>query len=255
MISLSAVLLLTLNTQVLRSQEPVLDKAISKWEKPIAALEELAKTEVTSKESVLFFGSSSIRRWDTIKQDMSPWLTIQRGYGGAKLIDANHYAARILGPYIGAANPKRCKAIVIFVGNDISGNQEKDASPELVGQRFSRLLQYIRQSDPNLPVFWIEVTPTNKRWKSWPQIQAATRQVQTVLDRDPNAFLIPTAGAYLGEDGTPRSELFVDDELHLNETGYEIWSAILKCHLHQRLGAAIQQKLEPKVSKKRDIEN
>ena len=43
--------------------------------------------------------------------------------------------------------------------------------------------------------------------------------------------VVDVATAMLGDDGTPRPELFADDGLHLNETGYELWRSILGPHL------------------------
>ncbi len=217
-----------------------LDPAIAKWEDAIVKLQQQQESE-TVENGIVYYGSSSIRRWNSLADDMAPWPAIQRGYGGAKLPDISHYAPRILGPHLGQQNSRRCRAIVLFVGNDISGNKEADASPEEVGARFSRLHRWIRQQDPTLPVFWIEVTPTNRRWAVWPEIQAATQQVRSVLDRDPYAYFIPTAGAYLGRDGKPRAELFVEDQLHLNEAGYQLWSALIKTQLFLRLGDAVPQ--------------
>ena len=32
----------------------------------------------------------------------------------------------------------------------------------------------------------------------------------------------------LGPSGEPRPELFVEDQLHMNERGYEIWTRVLR---------------------------
>ena len=215
------------------------DPDFAKWENEIANLEKAYQTEPYDENAILFVGSSSIRLWDTISVDMAPWPTIRRGYGGAKLTDTIHFAPRLIGPRLGLGNPKRCKAIVVFVANDIAGNQKTDAAPAEVGLRFARLHHWIRQNDPTIPVFWIEVTPTNKRWNVWPEIQAATLRIRAVLDPDPYGYFIPTAGAYLGNDGRPKRDLFIEDQLHLNRDGYQIWSSIIKTHLHQRLGSAV----------------
>jgi lysophospholipase L1-like esterase len=31
----------------------------------------------------------------------------------------------------------------------------------------------------------------------------------------------------LGDDGTPRKDLFIDDGLHLNGKGYELWTQVV----------------------------
>jgi lysophospholipase L1-like esterase len=35
----------------------------------------------------------------------------------------------------------------------------------------------------------------------------------------------------LGEDGQPRPELFAADKLHLNQTGYRLWSSSVRPYL------------------------
>lgn len=220
---------------------PLVDETITKWENEIKHLESLQATEKTD-SGIVFYGSSSIRRWDSIQEDMSPWATIQRGYGGAKLNDIVHFAPRILGPHLGVNNPQRCRGIVLFVANDITGNKESDLAAAQVAEKFEQLLRWIRSKDNAIPVFWIEVTPTALRWEAWDQINNATEQIRHVLDRDPSAYLIPTAGAFLGNDGQPVADYFVADKLHLNATGYKLWSALVKTQLHLRLGPATAAK-------------
>ena len=219
------------------AQKAELDPSIAKWEPEIAKLEELDLTEPKIAQSVLYYGSSSIRRWETIADDMAPWPAIRRGYGGAKLPDVCHYAPRIVGPHLGEKNPNRCRAVVLFVANDITG-RDGDATPEIVAKQFTFLHRWIRLHDPTVPVFWIEVTPTQKRWAQWPKIAEATKQIGAVIDTDDNTHLISTAGAYLGLDGRPRAELFVKDQLHLSESGYQLWASLIKAQLHSKLGAA-----------------
>lgn len=234
------------------AQDSELDPGIAKWEKDIVKLEEGNLSEPKVADAILYCGSSSIRRWATVATDMAPWPAISRGYGGAKLPDVIHYAPRIVGPHLGENNPNRCRAIVFFVGNDISGKKDTDATPEEVADRFSRLHSWVRQQDPTMPLFWIEVTPTQKRWAHWPKIADATKRIGQIIDTDDNAHLIATAGAYLGLDGRPRSELFVKDQLHLSEAGYQQWAALIKTQLHLKLGAVkAWKKPEPKPAPKK----
>ena len=217
---------------------------IAKWERAIANLAQRDQTEGASADGILFYGSSSIRLWNSIAQDISPWQTIQRGYGGAKLPDILHYAPRVIGPRLGDSNPRRCKALVLFVANDIVG-RETDKSPEEVADLFFKLHQWIRQQDCSLPIFWIEVTPTPSRWDVWENIELGTKLIRTILQNDPNGHLISTAGAFLGVDGRPRPELFIKDQLHLNADGYQQWAILIKAQLHAKLGAAKPVLAEP----------
>ena len=63
----------------------------------------------------LFIGSSSIRLWKTLEEDMKPLKIINRGFGGAHTKHINRHKDKIVFPY-------EPKAIVFFCGtNDING--------------------------------------------------------------------------------------------------------------------------------------
>jgi lysophospholipase L1-like esterase len=51
--------------------------------------------------------------------------------------------------------------------------------------------------------------------------------LRKIAESTPGVFYIPTAYAFLDRDGQPRAELFKSDRLHLNASGYEIWSKII----------------------------
>ncbi len=48
---------------------------------------------------IVFTGSSSIRFWQTLANDMKPLEVINRGFGGSQIADVNEYASRIIIPY------------------------------------------------------------------------------------------------------------------------------------------------------------
>ncbi len=158
---------------------------------------------------------------------MSPYPVIQRGYGGAKLSDFAIYASRIF-------NPHQCRAIVIFVANDITGSDE-DKTPEQVAALCQQVLDTIRVRHPQTPVFWIETTPTSSRWTVWPRIKEANDLIKNICDTQSNTWFISTDSSFLNEKGLPNDKLFRDDRLHLNSDGYEIWTGIIKDELNKVL--------------------
>jgi lysophospholipase L1-like esterase len=92
-----------------------------------------------------------------------------------------------------------------------------------------------RARQPDVPIFCLEITPTPSRWAAWPKIREVNRALARECAARPDVHFIPTAHAYLGADGQPQADLFVDDRLHLNDLGYRIWSAIITSHLDARL--------------------
>ena len=201
-------------------------KEAHKWENDIERFDSLDKSEQYSKDAILFTGSSSIKLWSTIREDMNPYPVIQRGFGGSKFSDLACYIDRIVYPH-------NFKALVIFEANDITGSAA-DKSPKEVEQLFRYIVKVVRKKYPEKPIFVVEITPTQSRWKVWPTI----RQLNTLLEKAskelPHVYYIPTASHYLNQ-GEPRPELFRNDKLHMNREGYIIWGKLIRETIAEKL--------------------
>lgn len=206
----------------------LVEKAEEKWGKKIAELESRDATETHPEDAILFVGSSSIRLWDSIAEDMAPYPVIQRGYGGAKFSDGAVFAERLITPH-------RYRAVVLFFGNDIAG-KESDAEPEEVVGWFKRVAGVAKRHQPGSEVFCIGVTPTSSRWDVWPEVVELNAALERACLRDRRLHYITTASAFLGEDGKPEDRHFKEDRLHLNAGGYDRWATLIKARLRQVFG-------------------
>ena len=158
-----------LDDQVL---EKYREQATKRWEKTILEIEARDKETTDPSDAVLFIGSSSIRRWEDIAIDMAPYRPIQRGYGGSKYSDVAVFAKRLVEPH-------QYRALLIFVGNDVSGKPE-DHTPDEVEQLVRYVVQVSHSHQPDAPVLLIEVTPTEKRYAAWPKIRAVNSRLREV---------------------------------------------------------------------------
>ena len=214
--------------------------ATERWEKDIAAFDELNDSEEARPDSILFIGSSSIRRWTTIATDMAPFQTIRRGYGGAKFTDMAVFAERIISPH-------RFRGIVMFVGNGVVGKPE-DHTPEQIEELARYIVNVAHKHSPGTPFFLIEITPCERRFEAWPKIRAVNAKLREVALSTADTYFISTASHYLNRDGTPRPELFVDDKLHLNADGYQLWATLIRHRLndvlHQRAEQVARESIE-----------
>lgn len=199
-----------------------------KWATEIANFEKLDQTETYSKDAILFTGSSSIRKWTTINEDMAPYPVISRGFGGSKLEDLAFYFDRIV-------NPHPFRALVIFSGTNNLTGKATDAKPQDILKLAEYIKRKINAKYPNKPVFWIAITPTNARIKAWPQVQEANRLVKKMCEGTTNFHFISTETAYFDQDGKPNKDLFVQDQIHLNAAGYAIWTKIITKELNTYL--------------------
>ena len=201
----------------------------TKWEKDITKLENLDKSKKQNKDAILFIGSSSIRLWRSIKKDLAPHEPIKRAYGGARYTDLIHFTERLVSPH-------DVKAVGIFVANDITGG-ENDLSPKEVLKLAKYVVKQIRTSHKSSSVFFIETTPTPKRWKAWSKISQANDLIKEFCDSNDRLFYISTRNYFIGDNGLPTEEYFVRDKLHLNSKGYTLWSNIIKENLKIIIGS------------------
>src|SRR5258708_12227974 len=65
------------------------------WEPSIRKFEEQDKVNPPKLGSIVFTGSSSIARWETLADEMKPLDIINRGFGGSQYSDLNQYAKPI----------------------------------------------------------------------------------------------------------------------------------------------------------------
>ena len=180
----------------------------------------------------MFLGSSSIRLWKTLADDMAPWPVVGRGYGGARLSDLVVFAERLLQSH-------DYRALVVFVANDIAGSTNDrfpDKSPEEVLELFELLVRIARQHQPERPIFFIAITPSGSRFQVWDQINRANELIRQYIDTDDQLYFIDTRQHFLTAEGLPNDELFVADRLHLNDAGYRLWSQLIKAELERSLG-------------------
>jgi hypothetical protein len=208
---------------------PYREAAEKKWSKAMADFDEQNATETNPSDAILFIGSSSIRRWLTMETDMAPYRTIRRGYGGAKFTDMGVFVERLISPH-------QYRAIVMFVGNGVVGKEE-DHTPDQIESLARHIVDVSHRHQPGAPFFLIEITPCEKRFHAWHKIRAVNARLREIALSTPDTYFIPTASHFLKADGTPRPELFVEDRLHLNEAGYQMWSTLIRRRLDDVLRA------------------
>jgi len=89
---------------------PELD--IDRFEKDIEAFEKMDMVSRYGSNMALFVGSSSIRFWNTLADDLAPHPVLNRGFGGSTLHEVNHYFDRIVSKY----SPKQ---IFLYCGENL----------------------------------------------------------------------------------------------------------------------------------------
>jgi lysophospholipase L1-like esterase len=191
------------------------------FEKDIRAFEASDKTNPPPKHAVLFIGSSSIRMWKTLAQDFPEHRVINRGFGGSQISDSIYFADRIVIPY-------EPDVIVFYAGgNDINAKK----SPETVANDFKTFVAKVRTKLPTTHIAYISIAGNPARWAQVAQVREANRLIREWTSTQPRLSFIDVFSPMMGDDGTPRPDIFIADRLHMNEKGYVIWKRVVGEHL------------------------
>ncbi len=218
--ALSILLIVWLGIRVFEELSKSASEDPTVWENDIVAFETAAQVSPPPENAVVFVGSSSIRLWDTLASDMAPIPVIQRGFGGAKLNDLVHYADRLVTAY-------RPSAVVVFAGsNDITPDDVK--SPEQLLNSYQQFVARVRADNPELPIYYIAITPSPMRWEVWPSVQAANAAIKDYSESSSGLFYIDTGPALLNANGEPETDNYAFDTLHLSDKGYRVWTSIIR---------------------------
>lgn len=195
--------------------------AEGRWEAAIQKYEARDKLSKPKEGGIVFVGSSSIVGWTTLAKDFPGKNVINRGFGGSHLSDSVQYANRIVTPY-------KPKMVILFAGlNDIASGK----SPETVAADFQAFVTKVRREVPTTRIAYISISPTPLQWPKNDQVKAANSLIRTFIGHGENLVYIDVYTSMLGPDGTPNPDIFKQDRLHLNPSGYAIWTKIVGPYL------------------------
>jgi lysophospholipase L1-like esterase len=194
------------------------DDDLTQWEPEIAAFEASDRAHPPAPGGILFAGSSSIRMWTTLAEDFPGLPVLNRGFGGSQIHHVTAFVPRIVIPY-------QPKLIVFYCGtNDIASRQR---TVDDVVRDYKEFVRTVRASLPHVRIAFISAAPNPSRWPLKDQYVDLNQRIKAYSDSDPQLSFIDIWGAMLGDNGKPRPELFIEDQLHMNAKGYAIWRDIV----------------------------
>ena len=197
------------------AQSAAPQRDFSVWEKEISAFEQSDRTKPPPQNAVVFTGSSTIRRWTTMAEDLPNHKVINRGFGGSQIVDATYFADRIIIPY----KPKM--VLIRAGGNDIFAGK----SPEQTFQDFKDFVAKIHSKLPKTEVVYIALSPSVARWNNADKEKSLNQMVLEFTKKSKRVKYLDDYDVSLGADGKPRPELFIEDKLHFNAEGNKLFAA------------------------------
>ena len=168
--------------------------------------------------NVLFTGSSSIRFWSSLEEDMKPLRVLNRGFGGAHISHVNFHFNDVVRRY----DPE---AIVFFCGtNDITALK----TPMETVNDFKIFRDKVRNELPNVHIFVIGIKPSPAREYIEKEEMEYNKLISNMAEEDDFLTFIDIWDSMLTQDGKRMPELFIEDGLHINAAGYKIWTKLVR---------------------------
>ena len=197
------------------------------WYEPeVANLELTARCGQVPSHLAVFYGSSSIRMWDTLAEDLASDRILNRGFGGSTLAACVHFFERLV-------TPVRPASLVLYAGdNDLGDGRTVDQ----VVASFQQFQAKVDQELADAPFAYLGIKPSPARAPILARIVEVNNRIAGLMDRrGPTSLYVDTLAPMLTPDGRPDTRYFLEDGLHLSRSGYRLWAELLRPYRKQLL--------------------
>lgn len=173
-----------------------------------------------TKETIVFTGSSSIRTWQNLQELFPDYQIVNSGFGGSQTIDLLSYTNELILQY----NPKK---VFIYEGDNDLNDRKK---PREIISVTKEIITKIKSTIPDIRIVIISAKPSLARWHLKGKYKRLNRKFKHLCKQEENldyAYIwdIMLNGKKL------RQDIFIEDGLHMNSKGYELWYQVIKNYI------------------------
>ena len=191
------------------------------YENEIQRLEKEAG-QLTYEPGLIFYGSSSIRLWESLYEDFASYRPLNLGFGGSTLAACDWFFDRLLGPY----HPD---TIIVYAGDNDLGDGRH---PEEVFIFFQQLVARIRGLFGDIPCGYISIKPSITRWNIVDSIRYTNDIIEKEIKRlGGNLRFINVYHRMTDNSGYPKRDFLDPDGLHISQKGYALWKEVIQEYL------------------------
>ncbi len=209
------VFLLLFSATMLFGQDPL------RFEDEVSAIQKKYDTLWDpSARTIVFTGSSSIRIWNALPELFPGHHVVNTGFGGSQASDLIAYTDSLILKY----HPWK---VFIYEGdNDLWAGKR----PGQVMRDTEEIIRAIKANYPEARIVLISAKPSISRWKLKGKYLRLNRNFQRISRRDSAVDYANIWDTMLLE-GKVRADIFLEDGLHMNNKGYELWYPVIKKYI------------------------
>lgn len=166
---------------------------------------------------IVFTGSSSIRLWVDFKSYLPNYNVINTGFGGSETSDLLYFKETLIDQF----NPKQ---VFIYEGdNDLNSGK----SPISILADLSQLVNMLLEDGVESVVI-IAPKPSLARWELKEKYEVLNTSLKSMADLSPNIQFADVWQPMLNADGSLKKDIFIEDGLHMNKKGYDLWIKVIE---------------------------
>ena len=183
----------------------------------------LEKHSSFKKENLIVFtGSSSVRLWADLNERFAGSNIINTGFGGSQTSDMIYYSEELVGNF----QPRK---VFVYEGDNDLG---ADKSPKQVLSDIRKLAKLLTCTLPRQSkIYLITPKPSILRWENQALYEEYINGLKNLFKDSKNVTVIDVWTPMLTENGDLKRDLYKEDNLHMNDKGYDIWTAVIKPYL------------------------
>jgi lysophospholipase L1-like esterase len=193
---------------------------IDRFENEIENFRRFDNRNSPPKNPVLFVGSSSIVYWETALS-FPEFPVINRGFGGASLPEIIHYYDDII---------KKHSPSILVVYSDI--DVENGKSPGEAVNGFKVLVNKVKEDFPKTKILILSVKPALIDKFLGTDVRKnkiiTNKLLLEYCNAEMNLHFIDITAPMFKPDGSLRSDIFLKDGMHLNQSGYALWNPLVR---------------------------
>lgn len=169
----------------------------------------------------VFTGSSSIKMWKDLQAYFPDHQLINTGFGGSQTSDLIYFVNELI------INYKPQKVFIYEGDNDIAAGKSVSA----IMENTQTLVKTLKKKLPEIEIFLISAKPSISRWELKEQYLELNREFEEYSRTHSNVHFVDIWPTMLNEAGEPKKEIFLEDNLHMNKKGYDLWAEVIGKYL------------------------
>ncbi len=170
----------------------------------------------SSKKTVVFTGSSSIRTWKNLDDLFPNHQIINTGFGASQATDLLAYTDELILTF----NPYK---VFIYEGdNDISDSKR----PKEIVNTTLEIIKRIRDKNRDTQIILLAAKPSIKH-----KYKNLNRKFKRLCKKD-NLLQFADVWKPMLQGRKLKKDIFEEDGLHMNSKGYEIWYTVIKSFIN-----------------------